>query len=183
MGDTEVLSQLIKEAALVPVQKDQYGNFFVKLDEPQVSDSSTEIRNPPPDSLVIKVDTFRAPVDIFNGDRGECKRADYVIISEERKCILYIEIKKTKDSWQKIVKQLMGAECFVKYCQEIGKVFWNENDFLSDYKQRFISIGHTSIAKKKTRIIKDFSNHDSPERAMKIDWPNYLQFNRLAGKT
>ena len=181
MSDIDVLSQMLKDTALV--QKDEeYGKPVVKLREPQAPDSSAIIRNLPADAMIIKVDAFRSPDDIFNGENGECKRADYVIISAEKKCIIYIEMKRTKDGWSKIVKQLIGSQCVIKYCQEVGKGFWNENDeFLNGYKSRFISIGHTSIAKKKTRITRCAACHDTPERAMKVDWPNCLQFNQLAG--
>lgn len=180
MPDMAILSQMIKGAAMVQL-KEEYGKPLVKLSEPQAPDSSATIRNLPNDAMVIKVDAFRSPDDVFNGGNGECKRADYVIISAEKKCIIYIEMKRTKDGWNQIVKQLLGSQCFVKYCQEVGKVFWNDNEFLSGYKSRFISIGHTSIAKKKTRITRNAERHDTPDRAMKVDWPNYLQFNQLAG--
>ncbi|WP_089724141.1 hypothetical protein [Candidatus Thiosymbion oneisti] len=180
MMDMDILSQMIRDTALVPLQED-YGKPLVRLREPQAPDSSATIRSLPADAIVIKVDAFRSPDDIFKGLHGECKRADYVIISAERKCILYIEIKRTKDAWNQIVKQLMGTQCFIKYCQEVGKVFWDESSFLAGYKNRFISIGHTNIAKRKTRITRIEKQHDTPDRAMKIDWPNYLQFNRLAG--
>jgi hypothetical protein len=87
MEDMEILSQLIRTAALVPLQ-DEYGKLFVKLNEPQIPDSFATIRNLPSDAMVVKVDSFRSPDDIFNGGNGECKRADYVIISAEKKCIL-----------------------------------------------------------------------------------------------
>lgn len=180
MEDMEILSQLIRTAALVPLQ-DEYGKLFVKLNEPQIPDSFATIRNLPSDAMVVKVDSFRSPDDIFNGGNGECKRADYVIISAEKKCILFIEVKRTKDEWGQIVKQLMGAQCFINYCQEIGKSFWRESNFLAGYESRFISIGHTSIAKRQTRITKSASRHDTPEKAMKVDWPHHLQFNQLAG--
>lgn len=180
MPDLEILSQMIKDTALVPLQN-EFGKPLVKLCEPQAPDSSATIRNLPTDAVVIKVDAFRSPDDIFKGENGECKRADYVIISAEKKCIIYIEIKRSKDGWSQIVKQLLGAQCFIKYCKEVGKGFWNENDFLSGYKSRFVSIGHTSIAKRKTRITRSAERHDAPDRAMKVDWPNYLQFNKLAG--
>lgn len=180
MSDMEILSQMIRDTALVPLLND-YGKPLVKLCEPQAPDSSATIRNLPVDAIVIKIDEFGSPDTFFKGAKGECKRADYVIISAEKKCILYIEIKRTKDGWDQIVKQLMGAQCVVKYCQEIGKTFWDETSFLSGYKSRFISVGHTSIAKKKTRVEKVATRHDTPDRAMKIDWPNYLQFNQLAG--
>jgi hypothetical protein len=180
MPDMEILSQMIKDTALVQ-QQNEYGKPLVKLCEPQAPDSSATIRNLPADTVVIKVDAFCSPDNVFNGGNGECKRADYVIISAEKKCIIYIEMKRTKDGWNQIVKQLLGAQCFIKYCQEVGKAFWGENDFLKGYKSRFISIGHTSIAKKKTRIDKNADRHDTPQRAMKVNWPNYLQFNQIAG--
>lgn len=180
MTDMDILSQMIKNTALVQ-PKEEYGKLLIRLSEPQSSDSTATIRNLPADALVIKVDTFCPPNDIFNGENGECKRADYVIISTEKKCIIYIEMKRKKDGWKQIVKQLLGSQCFVKYCQEVGKNFWNENEFLNGYKSRFISIGHTSIAKRKTRITRNAERHDTPDRAMKVDWPNYLQFNQLAG--
>ena len=180
MADMDILSQMIKGTALVQ-QEEEYGKPFVKLVESQAPDSSATIRNLPADAMVIKADAFRSPDDIFTGKNGECKRADYVIISAEKKCIIYIEIKRTKDGWNQIVKQLLGSQCFITYCQEIGKGFWNETNFLNGYKNRFISIGHTSIAKKKTRMTRNADRHDTPERAMKVDWPHYLQFNQLAG--
>lgn len=176
----EILSQMIKETALVPLL-DEYGKALVNLCEPQAPDSMATIRNLPPDAIVIKIDVFNSPDAIFKGEHGECKRADFVIISVEKKCIMYIEIKRTKDAWEQIVKQLKGAQCFVKYCQEIGRSFWGADKFLTGYKRRFISIGHTSIAKRKTRITRTAERHDSPDQAMKVDWPHYLQFNQLAG--
>jgi hypothetical protein len=180
MLDAEILNLLLRDAVRVELQN-SYGKYYVVLDEPQAVDSSVIIRGLPHDSHVIKVDSFSSPDNIFKGVMGECRRADYVIISESKKRILYIELKKTKAAWGHIVNQLMGAECFVKYCREIGKSFWNEPAFMDEYEHRFISIGHTSIAKRKTRIEKTAARHDAPNRAMKIDWPNTLQFNHLAG--
>ncbi|MBX3639536.1 MAG: hypothetical protein KF888_03355 [Nitrosomonas sp.] len=179
MPDMEILSQMIKKTALVQLQE-EYGKSLVKLCEPQTTDSIATIRNLPSDAMVIKIDVFRSPDDVFNGGKGECKRADYVIISSEKKCIIYIEMKRTKDEWNQIVKQLTGAQCFIRYCQEVGKEFWKKSEFLNGYKSRFISIGHTSIAKKRTRINRIAERHDTPESAMKIDWPNYIQYNNLA---
>ncbi len=180
MTDFQILSQLFKDATKVPLRT-EYNKSFVLLDEPQATDSEAKIRNLPDDAIVIKIDAFRSPDNIFNGTKGECKRADYAIISSERKCILLIEIKRNKDAWCQVVKQLMGAKCFIKYCQEIGRSFWNDNNFLKGYRYRYVSIGHTSIPKRRTRITKQDERHDTPETALKIDWPNYLQFNMLVG--
>jgi hypothetical protein len=182
MQDLNVLTQLVKTTAQVPLEE-EYGKHLARLTEPQAPDSEAIIRNIPEDAMVIKVDLFFSPDKIFNGNNGECKRCDYVIISPGKRCILYIEIKRTKDKggWKHIVEQLKGGQCFVSYCQTVGEHFWDKKDFLSGYKNRFICIGHTNIAKRKTRIDKQSKRHNTPDKAMKIDWPNHLQFNHLAG--
>ena len=180
MDDLEILNSLFKENSLIQ-KDDEYGKSCVTLTEPQAPDSSAKIRNLPHDAFIIKVDAFKSPDSIFQGRNGECKRADYVIISPEKKCIIYIEVKRTSDKWEQIVHQLQGAACFMKYCQEIGKAFWQTDQFLTGYKHRFVSIGRTSIAKTKTKVEKSNATHDTPKTALKIMSPNHLQFNQLAG--
>ena len=75
---------------------------------------------------------------------------------------------------KEILSQMIKNSALVQLQYEYDKP-------LRDYKSRFISIGHTSLAKKKTRITRNTVAHHTPETAMKIDWPNYLQFNQLAG--
>ncbi|MFV9629892.1 MAG: hypothetical protein ACNYWM_02270, partial [Methanosarcinales archaeon] len=70
----------------------------------------------------------------------------------------------------------------VGYCKEIAKEFWYENDFLSEFNPRFVSITRTgSIDKKGTRINKKNVPNDTPERMMKLSYPHKPQFNRLVG--
>ena len=180
MEDAEILAQLIKPAATVPLA-DEYGKCVLTLREPQAPGSVVTVRNVPPDTLAIKVDAFVAPDAVFNGGRGECKRADYVLISPERRTIIYIEIKRTRDGLAEIIKQLKGAQCFVNYCRDVGQAFWDEASFLQGYRHRFVSIGRTTIAQRKTRIERQATCHDSPAAPLKIDWPRYVQFNQLAG--
>ena len=182
MTDTDILNQMIKDSARSIPRSDEYGNLCVELCETRVNDSAVSIRHLPADAIVIKVDEFSSPDSVFKGEKGECKRADYAIISEERKCIIYIEIKSTKDKWVDIVKQLKGAQCFIGYCREIGKAFWN-SEILKNYKPRFINIRHTcgSINKSETRAsIKD-GKYDTPDKAWKMNWKKDIQFNHLAG--
>lgn len=179
MGDTNTLVEMIKGNACVELQQ-LYGKHFAELKEPDTRNSCVTIRNVPADSLVIKVDNVKAPNNVFNGKKGECKCADYVIISEEKQRIIFIEMKKTKASWTDIVHQLIGAQCFMKYCQEIGRAFWKEDIFLNDYQHRFVCIAHTSIPKRPTNIERRDIAHSTPETALKIDWPHYIHFNQLA---
>jgi len=180
MQDIETLKQMIKPFALVPCQGAETMPRVV-LEEPQESDSSATISGLPSDILVIKADAFRTSGELFQGEMGECKRADYVMVSQKKRCIVYIELKRTKDNWNDIVKQLLGAQCFMFYCQEIGKAFWQQHDFLREYDHRFVSICHTSISKRTTRIERNHTN-SSPEKAMRISWPKNIHFNSLIGK-
>ena len=185
MHDLDILQQMIKDTAQVSLT-DKYGKKMVTLTEPQCPDSCVTIYGMPDDAIVIKADDFRSPDTVFNGSRGECKRADFVIVANAgiKKAIIYIELKKTKGSEREIIQQLTGARCFVAYCREIGQAqaFWNQRTFLTGYVERFVSIGHTSIPKRKTRIARQTGAHDRPDKMLKIDSPYHLEFNRLVGR-
>ena len=133
MTEFEILNQLIKDAAkILPINEN--GKVSVTLNEPQTQDSSVVIVGIPPDAMIIKVDVFQSPDAIFFGSKGECKRADYVIVADSngKKRILYIEMKKTKDSLKEVIQQLTGSRCFLRYCQEIGKSFWDDKISLTE---------------------------------------------------
>ena len=178
----DTLRQMIKSNACVETI-DYYSQLSVRLEEPQQPDSAVVIKGLPNEVIVIKVDTFPAPDSIFTGTSGECRRADYVIVANEqdRKKILFIEMKRTKAPQNQIVEQFKGAACFIAYCKEVAKQFYNCNDLMAGYDFRYVSFGHTSIAKRKTRYEKTAAHHNRPDRMLKIDWPNNLYFKHIAG--
>ncbi|MBD2302541.1 MULTISPECIES: hypothetical protein [unclassified Nostoc] len=185
MSDIAILKEMIQENATVPLQEhyDKKKVILTELTDPKYS---VTIYGMPKDDevIVIKADNFESPKTIFQGKRGECKRADFVIIAdtEDKKVILYIEMKGGKGGSEiEIIQQLKGGECFIAYCQKIGQSFWNQQNFLSDYVYRFVSIKEISIAKQKTRISRQTNNHDRPDKMLKISSPNYLHFNHLIG--
>lgn len=183
MSDVDILSELLHQNILVKLGNN-YRNYKVTLTEPQCPQSSVEIAGLPETAIVLKIDDFFNPSDVFQGSKGECKRADYAVIAEynAKKRIVFIELKKNKDAMNGIIRQFKGAVAIVKYCQEIGKQFWNKTDFLEEFDFRFVSFGHTSIRKRKTRIKRDVSgSHNKPETMMKIDWPANIRFEHLAG--
>ncbi|MEI8174089.1 MAG: hypothetical protein WCH07_11500, partial [Deltaproteobacteria bacterium] len=139
MSDIGILEEMIKDAAKVSLTV--AGNRRkVTLTEPQQPDSSVTIHGLPEEVIVIKADAFRSPDTVFNGSRGECKRADFVIIADtiSKKIILCIEIKAVKGPNKEIIQQLMGAQCFAAYCLEIGRNFWSEESVLKGYAYRFV---------------------------------------------
>lgn len=182
MSDFQILKDMFKSGATVALEHYD-GKCQVALIETQHNDSAVTIRGLPDNAVIIKADAFKSPDSVFNGLRGECKRADFVIVADtgKKKVILCIEMKSTGDSETEVIQQLRGAYCFISYCQAIGKVFWQQKGFLDGYTYRYVSIGHISIGKRKTRIDRPTGKHDQPERMLKIHWPNYLQFNQLAG--
>ncbi|NER23140.1 MAG: hypothetical protein F6J96_21050 [Symploca sp. SIO1C2] len=186
MSDIALLKEMIKETATVPLEEHN-GKNQVTLIEPPPANYSVTIHGMPykDEVIIIKADTFSSPRAVFNGKRGECKRADFVIIADTdnkkfRKVILCIEMKAGKGGTEsEIIQQLKGAQCFVAYCREIGQVFWNQRNFLKGYEYRFISLREISIAKKPTRTLAKVGIHNCPERMLKITSPHHLQFNRL----
>jgi len=186
MSDIAILKEMIKESATVPLVEDSYGKKQVRLTEPALPNCFVTIRGMPNDAqvIIIKVDDFTSPKAIFGGSKGECKRADFAIIADtgKKKVILCIEMKaksKTSLEWE-IIQQLKGAQCFIAYCQKIGKEFWSAKQFLDAYVYRFVTIRNINIHKKPTREAMT-DNHDCPENMLKVSSPNYLQFNFLIG--
>ena len=190
MFDFDILQDLIQDDALASVE-DEYDKKIIVLEEPgnqQQPAYTLKIRNVPDDIIAFKADAFPPPKKIFKNSKGECKRADYVVIASDDRAnwIVHIEMKSGKgDSEKEVEQQLRGAQCLVAYCRAIGQEFWQEPEFLEkkNYQQRFISIKNIKIAKRETRLGSESGQHDIPERMLKISAPTNgtLEFRRLVG--
>jgi hypothetical protein len=182
MDSIEVLRRMIAQGARIALLE-KGGKLSVELTEPQAPDSKVTIRGLPEATIVIKLDSFAAPDGLLTCERGECKRADYAIVaaSATLEVVLFVELKRTKASREDIEKQLRGGECIIAYCKQIAAAFYGEAHLLQGYAARFISLGHTSINKRRTRFTRSAARHDRPEHFMQIDWPATLYFNRLVG--
>ena len=184
MSVNAILNQMISEAATVPLEKEGR-KFAIKLRDPKAEEfgakakrSEVWIRDAPPDAFIIRADEFPAPKNFFQGDHGENKRADFIIISAKKEVILYIEIKSGGGDAGDIKKQLNGAACVLNYCKEVGKRFWREKKFLDGYDQRYIgivNIGENRIPFTRPRRK---SGHDV-ENYMRISSPHRLYFSHL----
>jgi len=175
---------MIRDDAIVSTTISSYGKLQIVLTEPQYPDCEVTITGVPEDTIVVRADAFKSPDSLFNGSKGECKRADFIVVANDasRKVVLYIELKKRTDSSTDIVKQLKGARCLVEYCKEVGREFWGKSGFLCNCTHRFIAITQIRLSKQKTRIKKDGGIHDRPDNFLKVSYPNNrLEFNRLVG--
>ncbi len=190
MSDFEILQDMIRDEIRALVEYEYNKKTFV-LQEPGNRPRpaySLKIRNLPDEIIAFKADAFPPATDIFKNTRGECKRADFVLIgsNERGNWIVYIEMKRgNSGSVRAIEQQLRGAQCAVSYCRAIGREFWKEPRFLnkSNYHQRFISVKEIGINKRPTFVRPESGRHDTPERPMKIKAPakGALQFKNLVG--
>ena len=185
-SDLDVLRELINQDAFVRLDGSDHEGRVAVLEE--VTDSgriqySVKITKVPDNAVVIKADAFPAPRNIFKCQRGECKRADYIIVASfgNRSYVVYVEMKKGKGD-PNVVHQLKGSECFVSYCRAIACRFWGRENFLSPCESRFVSITKIGESKFGTRRRRQADLHDDPERMLKIDYirdGGKLPFSRL----
>lgn len=183
MDDLEILNRMIHDSAKVNIESKSGSNkASVTLTESQSSTSKVVISGLPPDAIVIKVDAFRSPDTILTETNSQRKRADYIIVANKKgkKNIVHIEIKTTKASEKDIISQLKGSVCFVCYCREIAKQFWNYRKFLSEFSPRFVSFTRTgSIQKRPTRTTKKHPLNDTPAHMLKVSYTNEYHYNHL----
>ena len=184
-SDLKVLQELIKKQAAVYCKNTSYSKRIITLKESSDgSQYSVDIKGVPKDAIAIKADMFPAPDHIFACQRGEFRRADYILItnSDQGSFILYIELKKGRAKSKKIIEQLKGALCFIAYCREVGRIFWRKEDFLgARYQNRFVSIREISLNKRPTMAQPKppGSLNDTPEKALRIKGYDNLHFKKL----
>lgn len=174
MSDTDILLKLFAHSACIQAVDNK-----ITLPEPSQPDSHVSIYNLPDDAICVKADMIELRNFFADTPKGECKRADYLIFSEERKRILVIEMKKRKDAWKAICQQLHGAYCLAQYCMEVGRTFWQTRNALSDYKPRFVSISHTVVGTGRQKDASSTSSLDGRVVVRKISHPHHLQYPRL----
>ena len=178
VNDIEILQEMLVSASQVPLQKVSGKPPSVILTDVQ-AEATVTIKGLPQDSIVLRAEVFVPCADldnsncefIFEGFKGECKRADFVILSTgAKKWIIFIEIQKGNyKSYKEVVQQLKGALCFMNYCKCIGKEFWLEEEFLDSYECRFVSMKDISLDKRKTRPGEPKQPlHSTPEDFLRI---------------
>ncbi len=200
-SDFIILKEMLTQNMIIPLEENSYGRKQVTLREDNQVNYSLVISNLPDDVLVLNIDKFEINdlKAVFQncGDNSKeseeskggkeskrvCARADFAIIAatETRKLIILIEMKRSNNSLEyEVIAQLRGAQCFIEYCKSIGRVFWEESDFLSEYKYYFVQIKNVSSKKKPTRSKSNPDQlHDRAENMLKISNPRRITLNHL----
>ena len=171
---------MLVSTAQIPLQPGP-GKPSVKLTDKQAK-TVVEIQGIPHDSVVIRAEDFEDPLAIFNGSRGERRRADFVIVSIDRgrKWIICIETQAGNSKTRSHVEdQLKGAVCFMNYCKCIGRLFWESNEFLDDYQYRYVSMVDIN-ANKETKKTRHYPYHTQSERGFHNTPASFLKYFRSA---
>lgn len=186
MSDTNILRRMLHKSAVIALENSHQNKKKVRLVESSCPTSFVVIENIPYDTIIINLDDSFKNSDLFASSQGECKRADYILISESVKKVLFIEMKNTKikDGWGGITKQLKGSKCVFEYLQVIAREFFEQQNFLSQYQSHFVGMRHTSIPKRRTKQSRG-SNKETrgktPENFLMISGSKTIQFNMLFG--
>ena len=179
MDDFELLQQLFGDK-LIQAEEGNYGKPQLILQE---KGYSICIKNVPENVVAIKTDSFPDLGHFFHcsGDVGQCKRADFVVISNDKK-LIFIELSTTKKQTKEVEQQLQGAQCVIEYCRSIGEKFYQCDSFLKDYNPYFVSIYNIGVEKRPLKPMKKKVANGSPNNFLKISSPNNIQFNQLCRK-
>ena len=179
MTDTAIFAELFNSrAVLTPLATNKRGKTF--LLEEVSGNYETKIRDVPDDSVVIKLDDSFTNTDIFKGSKGECKRADFILLSERKKCIICIELKKDVDDKKEVIRQLKGASCFIDYCRSVGQTFWYQKTFLENYHLRFVAFFRLGLRKRPTVHRRSPQKHNTPEDFLCVNSAAQISFNEIA---
>lgn len=167
VNDIEILRDMIVPAAQIPLQPGA-GKPSVELKDVE-SGTIVEIKGVPHDSIVVRAEYFRDPLFVFNGCKGERKRADFVIVSDKgtNKWIVCIETTAGDKPAEHVTNQLRGAQCFMSYCKCIGRSFWEEENFLEGYQYRFVCMKKINVRKKRTGV--------NPNKISRPSRPTHIQ--------
>ena len=180
MNDVAVLRDLLREDALAATEQSSSGKRLSSWRSQKNRPYQLSITGVPHDTVAFKTDRFPPPTSVFNNRRGECKRADYVIVAldEGKGWIVYVEMKRGHGNRAAIERQLRGAKCVVSYCRAIVEQFWRERRFLQDCDERFVSVRDVRTDKQPTRRRR--SRHDNPEDMLLLTAPTgTLRFETL----
>jgi len=160
MNTKDTLQKLLHSNAIAPVVMDR-GQHSVTLVEETYNFT---LRHIPNDSIVIKCDKFpnlcALGQEFFLNENGECKRADYALISESSNVIMFFELKKSKRSSKRAdaILQLKGATCVVNYCGLIAAEFLNKPRIFDGFLYRYYIVHHDSLRKRSFREDRPIDN-------------------------
>ena len=167
MGAYHALKRLLVDDVILPLAEMHEKKFCVLM-EIEAGYKFT-IRGLPDDTLIIKSDRFPTTKDVFfKSDHMECKRADYVLVSESEKIIMFFELKRSTKtaSMNDVIAQLKGSKCVMDYCELISAAFLGEYRIFNGYTLKYYRL--IAITSRKRPFKNQQHSNNSPEDARTI---------------
>jgi hypothetical protein len=89
--------------------------FVMEEDDPKAKLRKIVIRDVPEGSLLLKMQRYAEPHDVFKSTKGEWKRCDYIVLtlSGNDLYVLFIEMKSLRPDKRDAIPQFKGADCFI----------------------------------------------------------------------
>ncbi|MCL1875103.1 MAG: hypothetical protein FWF87_02440 [Synergistaceae bacterium] len=141
--------------------------FVITEEDKESKLNKIEVRGVPENSILLKMNCYKEPIATFKSTKGECKRCDYVILTqyENTMHVIYIEMKSWELKKPDIICQFKGAFCFMSYSNVIAEKFHNAR-ISSAPQERYVVLyanrnNKTSLFPKPVQ-----NNHSFPENAM-----------------
>lgn len=175
MVEMDVLKDLLVEALLGEVTIfNERRCAVLKESGADAKLKRVDIYDIPDGSLLLNLDKYEQPKSLFRDEKGQRQRCDYVLVTkvENRKLLLFIEMKSSKLKNTEIQKQFKGAECVIDYCNAALTRFHDQSDLLKKLEKRFVVFYKPhSIPKRSTRPAAPSSKNDTPEKAYRYASP------------
>ena len=153
MTDGSVLQALFS-SSLIEKSGEENGRCFVTLREEGKDATLRNFRlfDLSKDAVIIKLDDSGVPHGLFSGDKGECRRCDYVVFTslQGKKLMLFVELKSTKIDKSDVIKQFKSSECIMDYCNSVSNIFYARQKLFDEYEKRFVLFHKVRLAKRPT---------------------------------
>ena len=141
MAEWDILEELLVDD-LFGVISNKGGHHFAMLEEKDKKSKLKRINvvDVSSDAVLINLDLYKQPSTLFKGEKGECRRCDYVLVTKfkTKSIILFIEIKSLKLSDDDVIEQFKGAECVMDYCSSTIYRFHDKRGFPDKFNKCYV---------------------------------------------
>ena len=175
-NDATITDRLFSPKSLNDVTYDRNGVCNTHLKEESCKDSVVDIVGLPEDVRILTIADFPQTEHFFAGHKLGC-RGDFTILDTVGKLIIHLEIKRSKKSGVK--DQLLGSSALIPYFRALAAKKLSEGHYLAAYKERFVSVGYTSLDMRNMSGRRISGNGESIDDIRRIFYPGLLQYRNL----
>ena len=182
MSITQAIQEMLKPSLFEPKTK-IFNEWTAHLSEPKQLNCKVKITGLTKDCLIIRSDACCPPSHMFQSKKGECRRADFLFISETLKKIVVVEFKCGSDGKKSsVIQHLKGSLCLSHLFGQVSFWFWNEPNFANTFEFQFVWL-IKGVRKRGTnvqrKIRKSLLANNNPNNPLKIYCGKSVTFKEL----